>query len=112
MVRTIDSERLDRLAASITRPVLDRLLADFVTALAESRAASEAAARSASLSALRHEAHKLHGMAGTYGAPDVAEAAAMVETAAEEGRSEDAIAAVEPLLRALDAAAAAFRQRG
>ncbi len=111
MSRTIDSERLERLAARIARPVLVRMLGDFVDALIASRLVLEKAARDGAAAALRHEVHRLNGMAATFGASAVAEAAAGIEAAVDEARITDAFAAVPALLVALDDAAVAFSER-
>lgn len=111
MSRTIDVERLERLAARIARPALLRMLADFVDALIASRLALEQAVRDGAAVALRHEAHRLNGMAATFGASAVAEASAAIESAVDEARITDAFAAVPPLLVALDDAALAFSER-
>ncbi len=111
MSQAIDSERLERLAARIARPVFARMLADFVDALIASRVAMEKAARDGAAVALRHEAHRLNGMAATFGASAVAQASAGIEAAVDEARITDAFAAVPALLVAIDDAAVAFNAR-
>ncbi len=107
----IDREKLDRLAAQITRPVLDGMLVKFVDRLDESAGALAAAARGADPVALRHEAHKLVGVAGTFGAEAVASGARAVEQAVDEGRHAEGAAAVSPLLKTIEATVAALRPK-
>lgn len=111
MTELIDRERLERLAAQISRPVLDRMLLQFAERLADSGRALSAAAAADDPVALRHEAHKLVGVAGTFGADAVAEAARVIEKAVDEGRIEAARDGVAPLLGLIDATASRLRMR-
>ncbi len=111
MTELIDRERLERLAAQISRPVLDRMLVQFADRLAESGRAVASAAAADDPVALRHEAHKLLGVAGTFGADAVAAAARSVETAVDEGRAAEARDGVAPLLGLIEATAARLKTR-
>ena len=110
MAELIDRERLERLAAQISRPVLDSMLVQFSERLAAAGEAISAAAVADDPVGLRHEAHKLVGVAGTFGAEATAEAARAVETAIDEGRIAEAREGVAPLLRVIEATAARLRK--
>jgi HPt (histidine-containing phosphotransfer) domain-containing protein len=85
MAELIDERRLDGLARLISRSELDRMLIAFTERLRESGAALSAAAVASDGAALRNEAHKLAGLASTFGATAVAEGALAVEAVSGEG---------------------------
>jgi HPt (histidine-containing phosphotransfer) domain-containing protein len=80
-----------------------RELARMFQELAPARLASlEAAAASWDVVRIRHVAHDLRGMLGMIAAGEAAEAAARVETAAEQGVVEEACSACARLRQEID----------